>query len=64
MKHKEKECTWAPGMQDTDITYAGDHTWAAIQRAQGQQEHSRPRRHWARAAIGLAVLGLAFWWLN
>ena len=38
MKHKARECVWAPGMQDTDITYAGEHTWAEINRLRKQAD--------------------------
>lgn len=63
MKHKEKECTWAPGMQDADITYAGAHTWAAIRQARGAQEYSL-RNRWALSVIGVVVVAVAFWWLG
>lgn len=38
MKHKARECVWAPGMQDTDITFAGEHTWAEINRLRKQAD--------------------------
>lgn len=55
MKYKEKECAWAPGMQDTDVTYAGEHTWAEIARARKEMSE----RQGPGAPTGLLmVLGL------
>ena len=62
MKHKEKECTWAPGMQDTDVTFAGEYTWAEIKRARdemaGQQAPDAPKGLFI--VLGLGVLALVF----
>ncbi|WP_372957718.1 hypothetical protein [Marinobacter sp.] len=62
MKHKEKECTWAPGMQDTDVTFSGDHTWATIMRARSDEGRTSGRARWRVLAAGLAALGAALWW--
>ncbi|UZD66148.1 hypothetical protein [Marinobacter sp. AN1] len=65
MKHKEKECTWAPGMQDTDVTFAGDHTWATIMRARSNDGGVTPGwGAWLLLAAGLVGLGtVLLWWL-
>jgi|GEM_PF-2998446 len=63
MKHKEKECTWAPGMQDTDVTFAGDHTWATILRARSNEGDDSPGRGpWLLLAVGLVAFGAMLWW--
>ncbi len=66
MKHKEKECTWAPGMQDTDVTFAGDHTWATIARAQGRApgQPAISRRLMIGLVSGLVLAGIAAWWFG
>lgn len=33
MESKSRECVWAPGTLDADVTYAGEHTRAAIARS-------------------------------
>lgn len=65
MKHKEKECTWAPGMQDTDVTFAGDHTWATILRARKDSDEHRgaPVRLFILLGLGVIALGLGLWWM-
>lgn len=64
MKHKEKECTWAPGMQDTDVTFAGDHAWATIARAQGIKPGEAAISGRLRVVLvaGLVLAVVAAWW--
>ena len=62
MKHKSRECVWAPGMQDTDVTYAGEHTWAEIARARKEMDRQNgpgaPKGLFI--VLGLGVVALTF----
>lgn len=61
MKHKARECMWAPGMQDTDVTYAGEHTWEEIDRARKdmdcQQEPGAPTGLFIILGLGTILVG-------
>lgn len=65
MKHKAKECVWAPGMQDTDVTYAGVHTWAEIDRVRKERDRENgpgsPKGLFIVLGLGAAGLLIAAW---
>ena len=65
MKYKEKECAWAPGMQETDVTYAGEHTWAEIVRARKARESQNapgpPKGLLIILVVGVIALALGGW---
>ena len=65
MKHKEKECTWAPGMQDADISYMGQHTWAEIARARKEASDrdgpGSPKGLFIVLALGVVALAFGGW---
>lgn len=65
MKQKEKECTWAPGMHDADVSYMGQHTWADIARARKEMNRQNgpgsPRGLFIVLGLGVVVLAVGGW---
>lgn len=68
MKHKAKECVWAPGTQNTDITYAGDHTWSEIARARKLVDRDRgpgaPKGLFIILGLGIVSMALCVWFFD
>lgn len=65
MKHKSRECVWAPGMQDTDVTYAGEHTWAEINRIRKEMDQQNgpgsPKGLFIVLGLGVVALAVGGW---
>ncbi|WP_139229928.1 hypothetical protein [Marinobacter daqiaonensis] len=70
MRHnKGKECAWAPGTLEADVTYAGEHTRATIASMRGGDNQGASGSAWLgnitlALVLGAVAVTLVWWLLN